>query len=321
MPPFDGPHDRILKQAMEWFVSLQSENCSNEDRTRFSAWLAQSEKHRAAYAEAEQVWASMDSLRKIPVPGLDEARRARPQPSALPTLLLSVLLTAVLTAGWWYEFRVETTRYATAMGERRSVTLADGSRIDLNTSTRIAVHWSRWSRKVELESGEALFSVTHDAHHPFVVESGDLSIRDVGTRFDVRKWPEQVTIAVLEGEVELEDARHAKTQRLKAGERNCYRESTGLGYRQRADAEQIEAWTHGRLVFRHAPLAEVAAELERYHPVRFVIADPALGRETLSGAFDADDLAPFLNAVEKILPVRAERSSGDTIVLERSTRR
>lgn len=252
------------------------------------------------------------------MPGLDEARSARHERSALPLAALSVLLMGLLTAGWWYEFRAETTHYATAMGERRSVTLADGSRVELNTSTRLAVHWSRWSRKVELESGEALFTVTHDPDHPFVVETGPLCIRDVGTRFDVRKQPENIAIAVLEGEVELEDERDMKTERLKAGDRSVYRETTGLGPKERADAEQIEAWTQGRLVFKHTPLAEVAAELERYHPVRFVFAEPAVGREILSGTFDVGDLDPFLNAVGKILPVRAERSSDSLIVLRRA---
>ncbi|MFA5921554.1 MAG: FecR family protein [Methylococcaceae bacterium] len=310
---------RQLKQAIEWFVRLQSEQCPAEEQLRFETWLARNESHPAAYAEAERVWANMDDLKLLPIPGLDEARLAKPRKSTAPQLSswAFFIFTTALLGGAWLEYSAETINYATRMGEHRRVELADNSHIDLNTDTRVSVRISLLQRNVVLTQGEALFEVSHNRLRPFTVQVGDLRIRDVGTRFNVRKQAKGTTISVLEGEVELNNGHSVVDEHLVAGNQLNYSETAGLGQLQAVEADQLTAWVNGQLVFTHTPLLEVMAELERYHPVQFTFADPKLAQETLSGTFNSDDIDPFLHALETILPIRAKRN-GQQIQLRRA---
>ena len=313
---------RQLKQAIEWFVRLQSEQCPTEEQLRFETWLEKNENHRAAYAEAERVWANMDDLKLLPIPGLDEARLAKPQKSTASQLALLAFFTlsTTLLGGAWLEYSAETINYATRMGEHRCVELADNSHIDLNTDTRVSVRISLLQRNVVLTQGEALFEVSHNRLRPFTVQVGDLAVRDVGTRFNIRKQAKWATISVLEGEVELNNGRSVNNEHLVAGNRRIYTETTGLGQLETVEAGQLTAWVNGQLVFKRTPLSEVTAELERYHPVQFTFADPKLAQETLSGTFNSDDIDPFLHALETILSVQARRN-GQQIQLRRTQKR
>ena len=320
MSPFSSqystPH---LKQAIEWFVRLQSEQCPAEEQLRFETWMAKNENHRAAYAEAERVWANMDELKFMPIPGLDEARLARPRKSTavhLTSLAFIILTTALLGAGW-LEYSAETTTYATRMGEHRRVELAGNSHIDLNTDTRVSVRISLLQRKVELTQGEALFEVGHNILRPFTVQVGDLRVRDVGTRFNVRKQAKGATVSVFEGEVELNNGRSVIDEPLIAGDQRSYTETGGLGQLETLEADQLTAWVNGQLIFKRTPLSEVTAELERYHPVQFTFADPKLAQQTLSGTFNSTDIDPFLHALEAMMSVQAKRY-GQQIQLRRT---
>ena len=172
-------------------------------------------------------------------------------------------------------------------------------------------------RNVVLSQGEALFEVSHNRLRPFTVQVGDLAVRDVGTRFNIRKQAKGATISVLEGEVELNNGQSVINEHLGAGNQSIYTETTGLGQVETVEADQLTAWVNGQLVFKRTPLREVMAELERYHPVRFTFADPKLAQETLSGTFNSDDIDPFLHALETILPVQAQRN-GQQIQLRRA---
>lgn len=315
--PNRQPSPRRLKQAMQWFVRLQAEDCPQEDYLSFSQWLAAAPENRAAYAEAERVWAELDGLKTVPRSRLADSR-FQPSPRAETWLGKSAALLLTVAASLaWLDYSAPLQTYATGLGERRSLTLADGSHIDLNTATRLTARLSPLRRDIVLEQGEALFSVNHEALRPFRVHSGTLRIRDIGTRFDVRTLAAGSAVAVLEGEVELSDGDRVQGQRLRSGYRVHYQTGGDLGADEPVDAEQIAAWREGRLLFKHTPLAEVAAELERYHAVQIRFADPALARETISGSFDANDLAPFLNTLEHILPIRAIRT-GPHILLRRA---
>jgi transmembrane sensor len=311
--------ERQLKQAIEWFVCLQSEQYPVEALRRFEAWLAKNDNHRAAYAEAERIWTNMDDLKFMPIPGLDLARSAKPRKSTAAQLssLVFFILTSALLGGAWLEYSAETIEYATRMGEHRRIELADNSTIDLNTDSHVSVRISLLQRNVVLTQGEALFEVNHNRLRPFTVKVGDLRIRDVGTRFNVRKHVNGATIAVLEGEVELNNGHGVISEHLGAGNQRSYSETIGLGRLETMEAENLTAWVNGQLVFKHTPLRKVMAELERYHPLQFTFADPKLAQETLSGTFSSDDIDPFLHALETILPVQAKRN-GKQIQLRRA---
>lgn len=308
----DGYSPRQLTQAIEWFVRLQSDTASPEDRQGFERWLAKHQNHPLAYAAAEQIWADMDDLKALPLPALVQARAAKPRKTKLARL-------AVLGLGvglsWLVclEMTAATIDYATPKGGYLQVELADHSKLDLNTDTRVSVRLSLLRRQVWLSQGEAMFEVSHSVLRPFTVQVQGLTLRDVGTRFNVRQRADGATVSVLEGVVDVNGGQ----QLLSAGQQLDYRTDVGVGQVQGVGETPVAAWLQGQLVFKKTPLRQVTAELERYHAIKFSFADPKLAEETLSGTFNAHDLAPFLHALENILPVSVKRK-GQVLVLSRA---
>jgi transmembrane sensor len=298
--PFNN--EQLLEQALEWFFMLQSEDCTDEDRRRFNLWYRQSEENQAAYAHAECLWSDLDRIKEEKDnPRLKKARRhSRRSPARMLGMSVLLLVSSALAVAGWMEHSAETITYSTRKGERQAVVLDDGTAVDLNTATRLHATISLLRRRIVLDQGEAIFDVRHESLRPFKVQAGDLAIRDIGTRFSARRHGHAVSVAVLQGAIEING------ERVEEGYQRNYLPDTGLSSIQPIDAEQVEAWKHGRLVFRKSPLRDVIAELERYHSVRIVFADPSLARQTLSGTFDIDDLELFLASVEKILPVQVQ---------------
>lgn len=298
---------QVLQQAATWFVEMQSEYALAERQQAFEQWLSQNPAHKRAYEEVENLWGNLDTLKTQRLAGLEtnrsaQARRWRNGKTVLGLLLLGSMLTVI-----WQDYNAPSTSYATAIGERETIQLADGSQLQLNTATQVSVRFSWWRREITLRHGEALFSVAHQAWPPFTVRTDNLEITDIGTVFNVRLANTGTDISVLEGEVLLNASQTRLSETLSAG----YSRKLGPDGRwqktEKLNPERAVAWASGQLVFDHTPLADVISELERYHPVHFALADSALAQQTLSGSFDSSDLGPFLQALEKILPIRVTR--------------
>ncbi|MEI8573608.1 FecR family protein [Methylomonas sp. EFPC1] len=305
---------KILQQAATWFVELQSESCDEQRRQAFAQWLLQNPAHQTAYDDIASLWGNLDELKTAEVAGLNTARSARPRVWRNGKMLTVSLLLATVLTGAWLDFKAPSRVYQTGIGERQTVQLADGSQLQLNTDTQLRVRLSWWRREIELQQGEAMFNVAHQAWHPFTVHTGNLQIKDIGTVFNVRHDNHGTAVSVLEGEVALHAGRSWFGENLPAG---FSRKIDAGGHWQKPEktnTKQVAAWLNGQLLFDHTPLTEVVAELERYHAVRFAFADPALAKQTLSGSFNSADLKPFLQALEKILPIRVQRQK-QTVVL------
>jgi transmembrane sensor len=308
----------IHRQAERWLARLRASDCSVAERRDFDAWRAADIKHAETYAQTEQLWSGLEDLAEDPeiLQWRREARQSAPvAPSRygrLRWLAVASLAAVVLCAGfatWWFVGGSSASSYATAHGEQRSVVLADGSRIVLNTDTVLDVDFGRHTRRVRLRRGEAMFEVTHDADRPFVVQAGGNTISDIGTRFDVRDSGAQIMVAVLEGAVAV--ARGGNTTELTAGEQVVA--GDGAWIRGRADATMTAGWTQGRLVFRSTPLGEAVAEANRYGPDRLVIADSSLAQLKISGEFRIGNTNALVRALQSVYPIRAEydRSHGE----------
>jgi len=153
-----------------------------------------------------------------------------------------------------------TYRIETASGERRSVTLADGSRIDLNGGTQLALDRDA-PRSARLETGEAVFSVRHDAADPFVVTAGNTTLQDVGTVFNLARTGDVTSVAVAEGGVMFDPG--GRKLLVGAGRTLEVADSSGRAQVGTVDAGGVGGWRTGRLVYRDASLIRVAADLSR----------------------------------------------------------
>ena len=298
---------RVFEQAVSWFVAMQNESCTAKQQQRFARWLAQHPSHQAAYAEAEKLWTHLDHLKVVDIPSLNAARQAKSRPlSAFKTTLVSGLLIAILI-GAWLDFRAETLIETTGLGQRRTLLLADGSRIEMNAQSQLSVHVSWLRRSIELLQGEAMFTVAHEPWRPFTVLTAGLKVKDIGTQFNVRNRQQDISVTVLEGEVALTPAHAWWSESLTAGFSRHLNRNQRLSAQQAVDLTTVSAWTEGRLHYKQTPLRQIVTELEQHHAVKFVFTDPSLANETLTGNIATTDLKPFLRALEAMLPVHIKR--------------
>jgi transmembrane sensor len=226
---------------------------------------------------------------------------------------------AVLAAGLWMLAPWGTSEtYRTAKGESRSIGLADGSQIIMNTDTELIVTVSRGSRSITLQHGEALFSVAHNKDpRPFEVNARNGRIRDIGTEFSVDTRANATGVTVVEGVVEVSMNGGRTPQRLSVGERLTYNTAGDVSEVERVDAKAATAWREGRWVFKGMTLDEIAAQIARYHDVDIQVSDAELGRLKLSGTFKIQDLDGLLAAIEATLPIKARTVDRRVVRLDR----
>lgn len=313
---------RVLAEAEDWFARLRTSNCPPGERARFERWRAEPA-HAAAYARTERLWRGIGGLsehaelRRMAAEALaaTDPRRARRRrvPLALAASLAACL---VLLGGWLWLRPSAPVVHATAPGQRDTVVLEDGSRLLLNGDSAVAVRYGRRGRDLVLERGEALFEVAHDAGRPFRVQAGDGEVTALGTRFQVRRQPARVTVTLLEGRVAVARPDTRARLTLAPGEQAVLADGAPIATR-RVDAEAASSWTRGRLLFRAAPLAEVVEEVNRYAARPLRLADPTLGATPVSGTFPIGDSPSVALALQALLPVRADLSGPDGIVLSR----
>ena len=297
----DGlPERPVPAEAARWIILEQE--LEDVGLAQLDCWLAESEEHADAYANALAVWDDLGSI--LPDWKKDTLTAPQPEPEVVRSFLkrksrmISAGVTSVLLclAAWFW---VASPRdYSTRVGEQRIVSLADGSRVTLNTGSDLVVENFGKERRVRLERGEVLFDVAHDDRHPFLVEAMGRTVRVLGTSFIVRREAGRLDITLLRGSVAIEGA-GAPVVRLSPGER----------FRQLADRrpmidhpplDVVTAWREGDLLLDNTPLREAVHELNRYSSYPIVLGDPALGDLRLNGVFKTGDGLGFARTIAAI---------------------
>jgi len=331
-------NSQILEEESTWFVELSEGHLTEKVREQFSDWLRASPEHVRAYLQISALWEDAPLLGK----GAEDVEaliaRARAtgnvvrvgndrQPSSVRSrrfvtplrsaLAASLVLVAIGITFWLQQRGV----YETDIGEQRSLTLADGSTIELNAQSRVRVHFTAAERSIDLLEGQVLFHVTHDTARPFIVHSGAASVRAVGTQFDVDRRSGETVVTVVEGRVAvlpypllqpasanaidssappifapdfaLTGPGGARGLLLTAGEQVTL-SAQATSRPTRTDVAAAIAWTQRKLVFASSPLTQVADEYNRYHQKRIVIRDRRLASFLVSCVFSATDSRAFV---------------------------
>lgn len=211
--------------------------------------------------------------------------------------------------------------YATGIGKRDSVLLADGSRVVLGPATRLTVvaGYGQRVREVELH-GEAFFDVVHDTVHPFVVRAGDATIRDLGTSFVVRSDSgSQVQVAVTSGSVLLRCKTGPMKAVLAAGDIGVVVDAQTVTSHHGASTAPYLAWMRDSLVFREASLSEVSNDLHRWYGVVLRVQDSSLAKQHLTMTFSGDSLDLVLRVIALNLHRAEIERRGDTVIVRPST--
>lgn len=339
-PRINRPPADSYEAAAWWSARRRLGLTGTRDDEAFAEWLAEPENAMAWEAtegpiEAVAVYAARPKLRELREAAL--AARA-PRYHTFWRWAAGGAIAASLVAGLVFltpfappqpgapvaQTASTVERYATSIGERRTVRLADNSRIELNTGSVAEVAYSPGRRDIRLLAGQALFRVAHNPNRPFTVVAGDRRIIATGTAFDVRIGDGgTVAVTLIEGHVRVEPLQRDGQDRLPPaavvttldpGERLA---STPGGRVQvaAADVERDTSWTRGQVVFRDDRMADAIAELNRYSTDRLVVNDPRVANLRVSGAFTAGGTANFIAAVTAFYPIEARRDSPGVTVL------
>ncbi|MFU2325771.1 FecR domain-containing protein [Pseudomonas sp. NFX98] len=303
----------VLDEAAEWLMRLTEGSLSEQERAQWQAWRASSAEREYAWQRAESLLGKLGGLPpELAMPTLD--RPANPQRRAMLARLAALLAIAPATwLGWQVNQRQGwTADYHSPIGERRQLTLADGSQLTLNTDTAIDVMFDQMQRLIRVRKGEILVQTAPDIQvpsRPFRVSTEQGIMQALGTRFSVREDADTTRLAVLDGRVQIElyQRPQATPMILSAGQQTEF-SATVIGPVTHADSA-LTAWTQGMLVADGMSLGDFAKELARYRH-GLVRCDPAVARIRISGAFPLDDSRRALSMLALTYPVKVTTHFG-----------
>lgn len=319
------PFRWLRKSAAQWFARLRAEPVTPQLDVEFRRWLDSSAQNKADYQRQELIWelagelADDEEIASL----VAEAQRStsKPRPAASSILLWSAtaaVLVAAVCIGFYWQWPGESEVYATDVGAQRTVVLPDQSRMILNTSTRARVEFRRNVRVIELEYGEATFSVTHDAQRPFEVRAVHGTARAVGTQFNVSSLNNNVTVSVLSGKVKViapDAGHHATVQAMLTPGAEISYSSAGVSQIRPADMARIEAWHSGRIVFQNVELQTALHEFNRYGKTPILLGDASLASIRVSGVFRIGETDALLRALNAAFEIEASHRN-DAIELQ-----
>jgi len=331
-------------EAIAWCLRLH-EGLSLAEQDELDAWLVDRPDRQRALDEALALWNAIGdgadapeivALRRDALGSMQRAGRRRwiaavpMRRGAWAAVAAALLIAVALGSMVWRGDGSE--RYATAIGERRVIALADGSRLTLDADSAVTVAYSEQRRNLALERGRARFKVAKDPLRPFAVHSGNDLVVATGTEFSVERLAGETRVALFEGHVAvMRDTGRGTQNRLVArdgGEVAADRAlAPGMELRLPATAmlgtvRQMpvdEGWETGQLSFEREVLSAAAERMNRYAAGRRIEVSPDVAEMRVSGVFNAGDLNAFAQAVAAAFPVRVV-VDGDVVRLSRRAR-
>lgn len=308
-------------RAADWIIAREQEGWSARDQEALDAWLDESDLNKAAFWRLEHSWREADRVAALGG-GLAPARarafawRLRPRTwAALTALAASVA--AIVGVSFHEAYpggagAVATATFATEVGGHRALGLSDGSRVELNTDTRVRTEIGGNRRAVWLDKGEAFFEVAHRDGAPFIVHAGSREITVLGTKFSVRRFGGKVTVWVREGRVRVENVEHASAARSAVVTAGGVALSDGAATLVTAASpervEQALSWREGMLSFDQERLGDIALEFNRYNRKKIVVGDAEAANIRIGGAFPASEPDAFARLLRDAYALEVEET-------------
>jgi transmembrane sensor len=306
--------DDVLDQAITWMVRLHSGYADEHAVQDCLHWRKLHPLHEAAWQALQSNESTFSNLANLPgVPdGVARDSLERMQHRQLGRRrLLQVLGTGLVIGGMGWQSQEQVRRwgadYSTSVGQRRTVMLADGTRLQLNTNTAVDVAFTNSQRIITLLQGEIFIDTGPDEASPegrrsFWVHTAQARLQALGTAFAVRQEDARTRLLVEQSSVLIHQS--AQQQLVAAGEEYSI---SAEGSRKLQQSEMdASAWTRGQLVARSLPLQALLTELARYQR-GWVSCSPQVAGLKVSGVFQLDDVDLALDALGDSLPVRVER--------------
>lgn len=312
------PMNAIDEAAAGWVQRRRFWNWSDADQRELDCWLEESMAHRVSYWRLNAAFARTERLTALRGPANETRARLR-----FPPLITGIAASIAIALGAGVfatqsYFGSQERLFETAVGGHQVVSFADGTKIELNTATRIRARMTSTERMVWLDKGEAFFQVHHDANHPFVVMIGDRRVTDLGTRFVIRRAASETEVAVVQGSVRfdapgVQSAAYAAT--LHPGDvATATSDSMSIAKRSERDLGRELGWRRGVVVFDRTTLADAASEFNRYNKRKIFIADPAAASLAIDGTFATTDEEAFIDAARTVFDLRVDGSGKDIVI-------
>jgi transmembrane sensor len=310
--------EELRVEAAAWIAQLHDEQRGPDVETDFQEWLGESDEHRRAFNRMTQVWEQAGKIQMRARADVSATRRGRSRFSPWAATLAATLVLVVITAIYYWRDNA----LVTAVGQQQVRVLRDGTRVVLNTDTRIEVNYDERMRRVRLVRGEAWFDVSKRPTWPFLVSVGDQEIRALGTSFIVRHDNDQdLSVTLVDGRISVApvagdgEAPPQAPQVLIPGQRLVISRHHAPAV-DRPELSRVTAWERGRVEFEETPLADATAEMNRYNTTHVRVPDAEIAQLRIGGVFRAGDSDEFVKIVTAAFGLRAERHGGD-IVLSR----
>ena len=338
LPARDSAPDRAPtpaeQAALEWVVR-HDRGLTAADERAFAAWLEADASHRGLFQEFGGTWTLMRQAPPLSATGTSQMPRAAELTSSVrrsrTSFWVPLAAAAALTLAYfqWQRHAPIAEPMATEIGTSRQWELADGSRVRLNTDSVLVTDFTTKERRVRLQRGEAFFEVAKNPARPFIVEAAGVTVRAVGTAFNVRLGPEDVDVLVTEGKVRVGTvvpptatarpslAEISAHQRVVVSRAVASAPAPVAPPVARVPADEVArrlAWQDGRLDFFDTPLGEMVAEFNRYNRHQLAIVDPELAALRFGGAFRPDDRAGFVRALRQNFGVQVEERENQTLL-------
>jgi transmembrane sensor len=311
------PSEQVRAEAAAWVAELHDEQRSPHLEARVHAWLGESEDHRRAFNRMTHVW-ERSGLIQMRARGDASTPRTGPRSRLRPravTLAAAMVMAGLAVVYFWRDNAV-----VTGVGQQQVRLLRDGTRLVLNTDTRIEVNYDDRARRVHLIHGEAWFDVSKRPTWPFIVSVDGQEIRALGTSFIVRADDTQgLSVTLVEGRVSVapiaghDEASPQAPQILTPGQRLLIARNHAPAL-DRPELTRITAWERGRVEFEETPLGDAAKEMNRYSKTHIAITGAEIAQLRIGGVFRAGDSDEFVRIVTAAFGLQAERS-GNNIVL------
>ncbi len=320
-----------LAEAAAWRVRLAENNL--EDSPELAAWIAEDARNAAAWKQVQDPWTlfgeqatspEIIELRCRALAHAHEAGRGRWVRSRRFAIAHRLAIAAGILAvaiGGLFVWTQQPDVYSTRAGERRVVTLADGSQVALDSRSEVKVRYSAHARELTLTSGQARFVVAHDVERLFAVTADGHKVIATGTSFNVDLFGPSLLVTLIEGHVvvsstpTLSQPANIDSQIdriiLDAGEQVVFSPQVPPSVAH-VNLGQATAWENGEVVFENDPLPVVVARINRYAQHGVVIADTQTSELRISGVFHTGDIDGFVSTIAAYLPVRADKSADGT---------
>lgn len=290
----------------ELLIRFLTHRCTLTELDTINEWIAADPANAKWLFDIEHIWSLKDELRFSDKKEIEAAysrfvshikdKEAPPkQPKRIHPLswvryAAAVLLIAFLGANLYMQLdkdAIEMNIVEVPNGERASVTLSDGTKVWLNSQSRLTypAKFANGQRSVKLE-GEGYFEVTHNKKAPFYVQSNLIRVQVLGTKFNVKAYPDEPSLVTLtEGKVEVTTNNNEHKLILKPNEQASYSATTGMQLTKHINSTTVRLWTTGEMAYTNSMLAEIVKDLERQFNVRISITDKELASEVFTCHF------------------------------------